>query len=96
MMFKLQLDRYEGGYSHEIWKEYYCLGKIHASEALNSKLIRCQNSCQFKNLKILTTFQRDKSPYEQSFSSWIFYVKEQGYKDITRAKINLGSHHIHT
>ena len=42
---KLQSDRYERGYFHEIWMEYYCLSENCGSGTLSLKFIRCQNPC---------------------------------------------------
>ena len=90
-MTKLQSDRYKRGYFHEIWIKYYCLGENHASGTLSPKFNWCQNPCQLQNLKILLTFQGHKNLHGQNF-----YLKRQGYIDITRTKINLWSHHLHT
>ena len=77
--------------------EYYYLGKHHASGILSSKFIGCQNLYQLQNLKILLTFQGHKHQLGQNVWNLNFwYLKEQGYIDITRKKINLGSHHLHT
>ena len=94
-MAKLQLDGYERGYFHKIWKEYYRLGKNYASETVSSKFIRCQNPYQLQNLKIFSTFHEHKNPHGQNFWNLFFYLKRQGYIVITRAKIKLGSHHLH-
>ena len=57
--------------------EYYCLGKNHASELLNSKFIRCQNPYQRQNIKILSTFQREKTPTWGKFLKFEFFLSEK-------------------
>ena len=42
-MAKLQSARYERGYFHKIWIDYYCLGENHAFGTLSSKFIKFQN-----------------------------------------------------
>ena len=54
----------------------------------------CQNLYQLQNLKILLKFQGHKNPHGQNFWNLIFYLKRQGYTDITRTKIPLGSIHL--
>ena len=79
-MAKLQSHRYERGYFHKIWMDYYCLDENHASGTLSLKFIRCQNPYQQQNLKILLTFQRHKKPTWAKFLEFdFFYLKRQGY-----------------
>ena len=95
----LQSDGYETGcFNNKIWNKYYCLGKNHVSEALSSKFIRCQNPYQLQNSKILTTLQGHKNLHVECkiFGVGFFYLEEQGYIDITRGKLKLGSYHLHT
>ena len=48
IMAKLQSDRYERGYFHKIWMEYYCLCKNHASETIISNFfgVKIHTSCK--------------------------------------------------
>ena len=48
IMAKLQSDRYERGYVHKIWIEYYFLGEYHASGTLISNLfvVKIHTSCR--------------------------------------------------
>ena len=71
-MAKLQSDRYERVYFHKIWMEYYFLVEYHASGALSSKFIRCQNPYQLQNLNILLRFLGHKIPHQQNFWNLIF------------------------
>ena len=88
-MTKLQSDRYERGYFYEIWIKYYCLGENHASGTLSPKFNWCQNpAAKSQNFIDISGAQKP---------AWAnFYLKRQGYTDITRTKINLWSHHLHT
>ena len=72
-MAKLQSDRYERGYFHKIWMEYYCLGKNHWSGTLRLKFISCQDPYQLQNLKTLSMFPGHKIPHGQSFWNLIFF-----------------------
>ena len=78
------------------WK-YYCLDENHASGTLSSRFFGCQNQYQLQNLKILSTLEGHINLHGQNFWNLnLFYLKRQGYIDITRTKINLWSHHLHT
>ena len=77
----LQSGRYQSGYFHKIWVEYYCLAKNQASETFCWKFIRCQSPYQQQNLKTLFTRSGHKNPHGQNF--WIlsfFYLKSQSYR----------------
>ena len=75
-MAKLQSDKYERGYFHKMWIEYYCLHENPTSVTLSSKLMWCQNPYQQQNLKILSTVQGHKNPHAQNFWNLIFiYLK---------------------
>ena len=91
-MAKLQSDRYERDYFHKIWVEYYCLRENCGSDTLslkNSLGVKIHTSC--KTSKFCQHFRGIKYDMGKNF-----YLKGQGYVDITRTKINLGSHHLHT
>ena len=45
-MAYLQSDRYQKGYFHKIWVEYYCLRENTANETFCSKFISCQSLYQ--------------------------------------------------
>ena len=66
---KLQSDRYEKCYFHEIWMEI-------ASGILILKFIRCQNTYQLQNLKIISIFQEHKNPHGQTFWNLFFLSKK--------------------
>ena len=81
-----------------VWNTF-CLGKGHASEIFPSNCMMCQKPCQLQNFKILSTFQGQKNPHGQNFWNLIFlfiYLKRQGYIDLTKAKMNFWSQHLHT
>ena len=78
IMSYLQSDRYQRGYFHKIWAEYYCLGKNETSEIFCSKF-SCP--CQLQNLKILLHFGATKTHVGKIFGTWVFlYLKRQSYK----------------
>ena len=73
------------------------LGRKSCIPDIKFKFIECRNSYQLQNLKILSIFQGRKNSNEQNFENLnFFYFKIQGYTDISRIKINLWSHHLHT
>ena len=77
----LQSDRYESGYFHKIWVEYFCLAKNEASETFCSKFIRCQSPYQLKNLKTLLTVCGHRNLHGQNFWNLnFFYLKSQSYR----------------
>ena len=86
-----RLDGFEWGYFHKIWMKYYSLDENHNSRTLSSRFIACKNPYQLQNLKILSRFQGHKNAYGENFGIWIyFYLKRQGYIDITRTKSTWG------
>ena len=77
----LQSDKYQSGYFHKTWVEYYCLGKNQAYETFCSKFVRCQNLYQLHNQKTLLTLCGHKNLPGQNF--WylnFFYLKSQSYR----------------
>ena len=93
----MQLDGHEWGYIHTKWLEYYCLDKNHALETLDPRFIGCQNPYQLQNIKIFIDISGVQKPTRAKFLEFRFFcLKRQGYINITRTKINLWSHHLHT
>ena len=77
ILSSLQSGRYQSGYFHKIWVEYYSLGKNQASETF----IRCQSPYQLQNLKTLLTLWGHKNPHGQNFRDLkLFYLKSQSYR----------------
>ena len=77
--------------------EYYYLAKNCGSGTLSLKFMRCQNPYQLQNLKIFVDISGVQNPIWAKFLEFdFFYLKRQVYVDITRTKINLGSHHLQT
>ena len=73
VMAKLQSDRYERGYFHKIWMEYYCLCKNHASETIISNFfgVKIHTSC--KKFYILG----GQKPTFASFLEFRFFLPEK-------------------
>ena len=81
ILSSLQSDRYQSGYFHKIWVEYYSLGKNQGSETFCWKFIRCQSPYQLQNLKTLLTLWGHKNPHGQNFGNLnFFYLKSQSYR----------------
>ena len=78
------------------WK-YYCLGKNQASEAFCSTFTRSQSLGQLQNLNTLLKLWDQKNLCGQNFWNLIlFFIQQHKVIDITRKKIKLSLHHLHT
>ena len=55
--------------------EQYCWDKDRASEAFGARFIGCQIPYQLQNLRILSTFERHKSPHGQNFWNLDLFIR---------------------
>ena len=69
----------------------------HVSGTLSSKIYWVSKSIPAAKPQNFVEISEAQKLHGQNIWNLIFfYLKRQGYIDITRTKINLGSHHLHT